>query len=289
MFFNNNSMNTIDFYSGQNKSIELALNTVGLNHIHYNNMTKQEFIIYYNEKKQYNNNINTVISLDLLYKYKLDKIDNNDNNKYNYNTTKNINATYSTQSIKNNNIVNSNTLPLQTSLNIKQNEQMDKQYIPQHIQQIPSPQPIQQYFHQKPVQQIPSPQPIQQYFHQQIHQQPVQQYVPQPVQQYVPQQYVPQPVQQYVPQHHINNMTTPYEKNNMFSLENTNTIQNQQIIYSNNSNNSNIDMNNTINNNINNKIGIKIPVEYDIHSIIENYSKNKNNYGNNINVSRTIF
>ena len=70
-----------------------------------------------------------------------------------------------------------------------------------------------------------------------------------------------------------NNTTIPYIK---------------KVVYNNNNNNNN-NTNIKINSNINNKC-IIVPREYDIHSIIENYSKNKNNIGHdNIDISRALF
>jgi hypothetical protein len=118
-FINNNFNNHVSNSANINTekiSLELSLNTIGLNHTLFNRMSKQEFFDLYQEKIKYKNNINIKLSLDILLKYKMNNTNTyqdtyiNSNNSNINNINKNI-STYSTQKIKNNNIINANTLP----------------------------------------------------------------------------------------------------------------------------------------------------------------------------------
>ncbi len=138
MFLNNNLTysNSIPNLNGiENKSIELALNTIGLNHNVYNQMNKQEFLEFYKNKSQFKNNINITLSLDLLLKNKLNTIESYTVNMNDKITNKNIiNNTYSTQSVKNNGMVHPNTLPADKSVHIEAAQRM--QSFNQQIQEL---------------------------------------------------------------------------------------------------------------------------------------------------------
>ena len=83
--FNENSnilnvdLKTIHF---ENISVELALNVLQLKHNIYYEMTHQDIIQYYNEKIKLNNNMNTILALKIILKYKFKDL-NVSNNKLN--------------------------------------------------------------------------------------------------------------------------------------------------------------------------------------------------------------
>ena len=83
----NNNFNSINI---EKNSIELSLNILSLDHKEYHKMTKQEFLVIYNEKIKYEENINNSLALNILLKNKLNKWDpieqisnkNKENEKY---------------------------------------------------------------------------------------------------------------------------------------------------------------------------------------------------------------
>lgn len=64
----NIDVNTIKF---ENISVELALNTLRINHTEYYNMSIQDMIFFYNEKMKLILNINEILALKIILKYKL--------------------------------------------------------------------------------------------------------------------------------------------------------------------------------------------------------------------------
>lgn len=67
-----NDFNNINF---NNTSLLLALNTLKLSHYEYNKMTKDETIIYYNEKNKLINSMDVSLSLKIILNYKLSKLE----------------------------------------------------------------------------------------------------------------------------------------------------------------------------------------------------------------------
>ena len=127
------NINTINL---EKNAVELSLNIVGLDHILFENMSKQNFLDYYDEKSNYINNVNVTLSLNILLKYKLtyqdikilyndektsnssinNSINNNINNKqilfYNdYKPSQNINNIHTNMNNIHTNINNTRILP----------------------------------------------------------------------------------------------------------------------------------------------------------------------------------
>jgi hypothetical protein len=58
-----------------NIAVELALNILQLKYNKYNEMTQQDMIVFYNEKIKLNNNINSILALKIILKYKFKGLD----------------------------------------------------------------------------------------------------------------------------------------------------------------------------------------------------------------------
>ena len=73
----NNNMLSIDLktINFENISVELALNILQLKHNEYYNMNQTEIIQYYNHKIKLTNNINNILALKIILKYKLKGLD----------------------------------------------------------------------------------------------------------------------------------------------------------------------------------------------------------------------
>ena len=73
----NNSVLSIDLktINFENISVELALNVLQLKHNDYYNMNQTEIIQYYNNKMKLTNNINNILALKIILKYKLKGLD----------------------------------------------------------------------------------------------------------------------------------------------------------------------------------------------------------------------
>ena len=73
----NNSVLSIDLktINFENISVELALNILQLKHNEYYNMNQTEIIQYYNNKMKLTNNINNILALKIILKYKLKGLD----------------------------------------------------------------------------------------------------------------------------------------------------------------------------------------------------------------------
>lgn len=73
----NNSVLSIDLktINFENISVELALNVLQLKHNEYYNMSQSEIIQYYNYKIKLTNNINNILALKIILKYKLKGLD----------------------------------------------------------------------------------------------------------------------------------------------------------------------------------------------------------------------
>jgi hypothetical protein len=71
-FNENNNILNVDLKSinFENISVELALNVLQLKHNKYYEMTQQDMIQHYNEKIKLNNNINSILALKIILKYK---------------------------------------------------------------------------------------------------------------------------------------------------------------------------------------------------------------------------
>ena len=72
---NNQLPNDFNNTNFNNTSLLLALNTLKLSHYEYNKMTKDETIIYYNEKNKLINNIDISLSLKIILNYKLSQLE----------------------------------------------------------------------------------------------------------------------------------------------------------------------------------------------------------------------
>jgi len=73
----NNSVLSIDLktINFENIAVELALNVLQLKHNEYYNMNQTEIIQYYNHKMKLTNNINNILALKIILKYKLKGLD----------------------------------------------------------------------------------------------------------------------------------------------------------------------------------------------------------------------
>ena len=73
----------------ENISTELALNVLQLKHNKYYEMTHQDIIQYYNEKIKLNNNMNTILALKIILKYKFKDLNVSHNKLNNISITDN--------------------------------------------------------------------------------------------------------------------------------------------------------------------------------------------------------
>jgi hypothetical protein len=110
----------------ENTAVELALNILQLNHTHYHQMSKQDTIIYYNEKMKLINNVNIIMALKLILKYKLKDstiyVSKQNNIILNDNNTEQVNLDSKNNNSKTNNSKNNyqdNSIPVLTIDNFK--------------------------------------------------------------------------------------------------------------------------------------------------------------------------
>lgn len=116
-------LKTINF---ENTSVELALNTLHLNHNEYHNMGQAQIIKYYNDKIKLTNNINTILALKIILKYKLKNQDPNIN-KQNGITVGFPSPINHSNNVKNQNVPNNIENKINSMINVQKNEFKIKQ------------------------------------------------------------------------------------------------------------------------------------------------------------------
>ena len=141
--FDNDSVLNIDLKSinFDNAALELALNVLQLKHNEYYEMTQSDVIIYYNKKIKFNNNINFILALKIILKYKfkdsnvvinkLNIIDTDDNiTNYKVNTSKKkISLENKINLIKDNSLFENNTDYKIIQSNVKNNNEIKNNLI----------------------------------------------------------------------------------------------------------------------------------------------------------------
>lgn len=141
--FDNEAVLNIDLKSinFDNTALELALNVLQLKHTEYYEMTQSDVIIYYNKKIKFNNNINFILALKIILKYKfkdsnvvinkLNIIDTDDNIvNYKVNTSKKkISLENKINVIKENSLFSNNTDYKIIQSNVKNNNEIKKNLI----------------------------------------------------------------------------------------------------------------------------------------------------------------
>ena len=141
--FDNETVLNIDLKSinFDNTALELALNVLQLKHNEYYEMTQSDVIIYYNKKIKFNNNINFILALKIILKYKfkdsnvvinkLNIIDTDDNIvNYKVNTSKKkISLENKINVIKENSLFSNNTDYKIIQSNVKNNNEIKKNLI----------------------------------------------------------------------------------------------------------------------------------------------------------------